>query len=144
MEHFNEIYREARVNGTLFLETYSLNKGLKKFGEEGKKAAMKEMQQLHDRVCFEPIKLESLSPTEKKESIGIFNLPGGEEVGRNQGKNLRQRQSTEELDDQGRFDKSYGIDPSIIFNSCDRSTQREGYSNMRQPECVYTNRPTRI
>ena len=62
IEHFNEIHREARVNGTSFLETYSLNKGLKKFGEEGRKAAMKEMQQLHDRVCFEPIKLESLSP----------------------------------------------------------------------------------
>ena len=69
IEHFNEVHRQAKDSGSSFLETYSLTKGLKKFGEKGKQAAMKEMQQLHDRVCFEPIKLENLTPTEKKRAL---------------------------------------------------------------------------
>ena len=51
------------------METYSLMRGLKKFGEKGKQAALREIQQLHDRVCFEPIKLESLTQTEKKRAL---------------------------------------------------------------------------
>jgi hypothetical protein len=31
-----------------FIQTYSLNKGLKKFGDRGKDAAQKEMKQLSD------------------------------------------------------------------------------------------------
>jgi len=31
--------------------TYSLKKGIAKFGEAAKQAAMKEMRQLHDRQC---------------------------------------------------------------------------------------------
>ena len=69
IRHYNEIHRQARVAGASFLETYSLNKGLKKFGEAGKKAAVKEMKQLHDRSCFEPIKFENLTPTEKKRAL---------------------------------------------------------------------------
>ena len=30
---------------------------------------MKEMQQLHDRVCFEPVKLENLTLIEKKRAL---------------------------------------------------------------------------
>ena len=40
-----------------FVQSYSLMKGLKKFGEKGRQAAYKEMKQLHDRVVFKPIKV---------------------------------------------------------------------------------------
>ena len=39
-----------------FVQQYLLEKGLKKFGEDGRRAAMKEMKQLLNRVCFTPIR----------------------------------------------------------------------------------------
>ena len=55
--------------GIQHLVTYTLKQGLKKFGEPGMKAAMKEMTQLHDRECFEPIDFQSLSQREKKKAL---------------------------------------------------------------------------
>ncbi len=49
-----------------FAQTYSLNKGLKKFGDRGTEAAQKEMKQLHDRVVFEPIQIADMTPLERK------------------------------------------------------------------------------
>jgi len=69
IQRFNEIQNTSIATGKSFLETFSLQKGLKKFGEKGKQAAIKEMKQLHDRVCFEPIRLEELSPLERKRSL---------------------------------------------------------------------------
>jgi hypothetical protein len=52
-----------------FIQTYSLNKGLKKFGDRGKDAAQKEMKQLHDRVVFEPILIADMTPLERKRAM---------------------------------------------------------------------------
>ena len=41
------------------METYSLKKGLKHFGEKGYNAAMQEMKQLHDRAVFKPARLRN-------------------------------------------------------------------------------------
>ena len=43
----------------------TLEKGLKKHGKRGEDAALKEMGQLHDRACFEPIRVEDMTPEEK-------------------------------------------------------------------------------
>jgi hypothetical protein len=48
-----------------FVQSYSLMKGLKKFGGEGRQAAYKEMKQLHDRVVFKPINVSELTEQEK-------------------------------------------------------------------------------
>ena len=53
-------------HGNQFVVTYSLKKGIQKFGQKGTNAANKEMRQLHDRECFQPIMVESLSTTEKR------------------------------------------------------------------------------
>lgn len=50
-------------------QTYSLNKGLKKFGEKGKKAAFNEMKQLHDCMVFKPICVEDMTPLECKRGV---------------------------------------------------------------------------
>ena len=50
-------------------QTFSLNKGIKKFGSKGKQAAYKEMKQLHDRVVFTPIKVEKLTKLEKQRAM---------------------------------------------------------------------------
>ena len=51
------------------LQTYTLNKGIKKFGIEGKRAAYKEMRQLHDRVVFKPVRVESLTDLERQRAM---------------------------------------------------------------------------
>jgi hypothetical protein len=59
-----------------FIQTYSLNKGLKKFGDHGKEAAQKEMKQLHDHVVFEPILIADMTPLERKRAMETsFLLP---------------------------------------------------------------------
>ena len=49
--------------------TYSLKKGLQKFGMEGRAAAKGELQQLYDRQCFKPVSYNSLSETERKRAL---------------------------------------------------------------------------
>jgi len=56
MCHFNNKFTAMTNDQTVsFIQTYSLKKGLKQFGDHGKIAAHKEMKQLHDRAVFEPI-----------------------------------------------------------------------------------------
>jgi hypothetical protein len=52
-----------------FIQTYTLNKGIKKFGIEGKRAAFKEMKQLHDRIAFIPVRVEDLTELEKRKAM---------------------------------------------------------------------------
>ena len=52
-----------------FVQTYGLMKGLKKFGERGKKAVRKELKQLHDRVVFKPIHVRELTELERKRAM---------------------------------------------------------------------------
>ena len=52
-----------------FLVTYSLKQGLKKYQDKGYKSAKKEMQQLHDRRCWNPIDVSTLTPTEREKAL---------------------------------------------------------------------------
>ena len=47
-----------------FVQTFSLKKGIKLFGPRAKEAALGEMKQLHYRVVFEPVDINSLTPEE--------------------------------------------------------------------------------
>ena len=47
-----------------FVQTYSLNKDLKKFRQKGKDRAYKEMNQLYNRIVFEPVMLQDLKQEE--------------------------------------------------------------------------------
>ena len=60
---------KAKVKGTSFVETYTLKKGLNKFGDQGYEASHGEMKQLHDRSVFKPINVSNLTPQEKKRSM---------------------------------------------------------------------------
>jgi len=48
------------------IQTYILKVGIKKFGEQGRKA---EMKQIHDRVVFHPIRIINMSGTERKHAM---------------------------------------------------------------------------
>ena len=52
-----------------FVQTYTLNKGIKRFGMEAKRSAFKEMKQLHDRIVFKPVRIENLTELEKKRAM---------------------------------------------------------------------------
>ena len=47
---------------------YIVHKGLKKFGKKGKLATLKELRQLHNCVCFEPIGIGSMTVGKKKKA----------------------------------------------------------------------------
>jgi hypothetical protein len=52
-----------------FVQTYSLNKGIQRFGKKGWDAAFGEMKQLNDREVFEPIDVSKLSAKEKRQAL---------------------------------------------------------------------------
>ena len=51
-----------------FLQQYGLEKGIKKFGQKGKDAALKELEQMHNRECFVPVSVSELNNTERKKA----------------------------------------------------------------------------
>ena len=58
-----------------FVQQYMLEKGIAKYGNEGKKAANDEMQQLHERECFTPVRIGDLNRNEwKKVQMALLYL----------------------------------------------------------------------
>ena len=67
---FNERMNTSKIQqGNQFVVTYSLKKGINEFGIQGRNSVLKEMQQLHDRKCFKPIAIGSLTQTERKRAL---------------------------------------------------------------------------
>jgi hypothetical protein len=60
---------QGTQNNYQFIQAYSLNKVVKKFGKPGWDAALKEMKQLNDREVSEPIDVSQLSAIEKKRAL---------------------------------------------------------------------------
>jgi len=67
--HLGDKYSGKDYVGKQHAQTYSLKMGIKKFGERGRQAAIKELRQLHDRTVFEPVKVGSLSTEEKRRAM---------------------------------------------------------------------------
>jgi FKBP-type peptidyl-prolyl cis-trans isomerase len=66
---------------TQHVVTYSLKKGVKKFREKAKEAAIKEMQQMIDRECFEPVHQEELKEIEKRHAMESLIFLSGKKDG---------------------------------------------------------------
>jgi hypothetical protein len=49
-----------------FAQTYSMNKGIKRFGCVREKAVHSDMKQLHERGCFKPIDINTYDPTTRR------------------------------------------------------------------------------
>jgi hypothetical protein len=67
-QYIHEANEVAMMNGHQFGQQYIVQKGLKKFGSKGRAATLKELRQLHDRVCFEPVNVHSMTENEKKKA----------------------------------------------------------------------------
>jgi hypothetical protein len=55
-------------HGASFAQQYMLQKGLKVFGNKGHEASMKEIDQLHKRTCFAPLKVKEMKPSKRKKA----------------------------------------------------------------------------
>ena len=55
-----------------FGQQHILQKGLKLYKDRGYSAAMKELEQLHSRVCFVPVKMQNLSDAEKRHAMPVL------------------------------------------------------------------------
>ena len=65
----NDLNQKVTMQGACFVQQYNLKKGLEKFGEEGRKAAMKELDQLHKRNCFTPILVRDMTREERNKAM---------------------------------------------------------------------------
>ena len=67
---------KATIQGASFAQQYIVQRGLKKFGERGEAAATKEMDQLHQRNCFTPIDVATMSNEERRKSVDALMFLG--------------------------------------------------------------------
>ena len=61
----DEIRGKVMKEGASFGQQFYLKKGLDKFGKEGRDAAIKELDQLYRRNCFEPISVKEMTDKER-------------------------------------------------------------------------------
>jgi len=62
--------KNARVlANTIFIQSYILKAAIKKFGEQGRKAALDVIKQIHNRVVFRPIRIDNMLETERKHAM---------------------------------------------------------------------------
>lgn len=75
MRKVTEIDQAYHVIGVALVEAHSLTKGLKLFGQDGKNAVQKEMQQHHDMETYFPVDPSKLSYNDKKGAVeAMVNL----------------------------------------------------------------------
>jgi hypothetical protein len=71
----HDITRNVNEHGASFAQQYILQKGLKVFGKMGHESSKKEIDQLHRRTCFAPLKVKEMKPSErKKEQMALIFL----------------------------------------------------------------------
>ena len=61
--------RQKSTKKGCYLVTYSLQKGIKKFQDKGYDSAKGEMKQLHDRDCWKPISVKTMTKSEKHKAL---------------------------------------------------------------------------
>ena len=71
-QNLNDTNHDATVLVTIMInlvQTYSLRAGINKCGNNGKNAALLEMEQLHKCDCWKPCKIEELSASQKRNAL---------------------------------------------------------------------------
>ena len=79
----NDINTRMSKDEHSFAETYSLKAGMRKFGEQGYNSVYQEVKQLHDRTCFNPISVTTMTQKERKRALEslIFLTEASKETG---------------------------------------------------------------
>ena len=81
-------------DGVAFIQQYYITKGLKKFGADGRKAAMKELQQMLERNCWTPVLVSKLSPEERRKAVDSMMLLAEKNDGTIKGRHVYQGSQT--------------------------------------------------
>ena len=66
--YMEEIENITTKSETCMSQQHLLEKGLKIFGKKGYDAILKEMGQLDDRKCFEPVSVKEMSNSERRKA----------------------------------------------------------------------------
>ena len=82
--------------GDQYSQQYSLKQGLKKFGDNGWKAAQQEMEQLHVRTCFTPRSVKEMTEGERKKAQRALMLLTQKRDGRYKGRMVYNGKPTRE------------------------------------------------
>jgi hypothetical protein len=70
IDHYNCMLTATTLhNKYAFLETFSLKKGLKQFGDKCYDAAFNKICQLHERAVFKPVNVSELTALEQKRAM---------------------------------------------------------------------------
>jgi hypothetical protein len=77
---------EAPVLAAIFAQVYNYSQGLKVFKDRAQQAAFEEMKQLHDRVCFRPINVNTLTSEERRSAMHALMLINEKRDGRMKGR----------------------------------------------------------
>ena len=59
----------AHVLGVAIIQTFSLRKGLKVFGNKGKDAVKSELQQMQDMAMYTPLDPNNLTPEQRRQAL---------------------------------------------------------------------------
>jgi len=70
------------VLGVIFATQYSIKKGIKLFGDKGKKSVTSELQQLHDMVTFIPVNTHELTREQRKQALASLMFMTEKRCGR--------------------------------------------------------------
>ena len=57
------------IIGVIMAEQYSINKGLRLFGQDGEKAVTKELSQMHNMSVYHPVHAHDLTREEKHQAL---------------------------------------------------------------------------
>ncbi|CAJ1933986.1 unnamed protein product [Cylindrotheca closterium] len=91
-----QIKDKVQNEGVSFIQQYYLNKGLKLFKDEGNKAVMKELDQLIQRECWEPIHVEDMTDLEKRRAQDAMMLLAEKNTGEIKGRCVYKGDGTRE------------------------------------------------
>lgn len=72
----------THILGVVMAEQYSINKGVRLFGDKARESVTKELKQLHDYVTYRPIHAHELTPEEKRQALASLIFINEKRCGR--------------------------------------------------------------
>ena len=69
LQNLNPNSKKIKLAGVCNTTTYSLNKGIWKYGNKGRQVVNKKLSQLHNREVFKPVMLSDLTKEEKDKAM---------------------------------------------------------------------------
>ena len=65
---------EKAMNNVSCLQVFSIDKGIKVFGDKGAEATHGKISQMHERGCFQPVNVNDLTADQRKEILNIMTF----------------------------------------------------------------------